>query len=365
MDLLQSDDRLRHSDRDDLLLVRKRDPASAHPVKVGSMDFSVPSALPQPQNVLESLVWDREKDIDRQRERYATNRALLMAKSADKTFGPSRDLRTRLRHLQQLRSFSSSIKEPILLLDLLKTSLHNGVHPHFAYLQQQQQIVGRELLAAEQAPTTSSLAANSDTALAERFFMTQLAALDGADAQTVDTAQLLGVGIHTDSSTYQGSFEDVESMKKWSKTQPGLSHVPVVCRDFVLFAYQLFRAKAAGADVVTFLAGALTMADLAYLVKTATALGMQSIVSVASVSQFLAVLREVPLCDFLSVTSRNWRLWKGDEGKAASILRDVKVQEALQARRIQDQLAGSGKDLVVLMEGFTSPAELQEATALG
>jgi len=29
-----------------------------------TMDYFVPEKLPQPENYLESLVWDREKDID-------------------------------------------------------------------------------------------------------------------------------------------------------------------------------------------------------------------------------------------------------------------------------------------------------------
>ena len=48
----------------------KRDPESAHPVRVASMDYFVPEKVPQPKNVLESLVWDREKEVDRARERF-------------------------------------------------------------------------------------------------------------------------------------------------------------------------------------------------------------------------------------------------------------------------------------------------------
>jgi hypothetical protein len=34
------------------------------------MDYFVPEKVPQPKNVLESLVWDREKEVDRARERF-------------------------------------------------------------------------------------------------------------------------------------------------------------------------------------------------------------------------------------------------------------------------------------------------------
>jgi hypothetical protein len=52
------------------VIVSKRDPESAHPVRVASMDYFVPEKVPQPKNVLESLVWDREKEVDRARERF-------------------------------------------------------------------------------------------------------------------------------------------------------------------------------------------------------------------------------------------------------------------------------------------------------
>lgn len=61
-----------HDTTDDLdsVIVSKRDPESAHPVRVASMDYFVPEKVPQPKNVLESLVWDREKEVDRARERF-------------------------------------------------------------------------------------------------------------------------------------------------------------------------------------------------------------------------------------------------------------------------------------------------------
>jgi hypothetical protein len=58
------------SDDKDGVIVSKRDPESAHPVRVASMDYFVPEKVPQPKNVLESLVWDREKEVDRARERF-------------------------------------------------------------------------------------------------------------------------------------------------------------------------------------------------------------------------------------------------------------------------------------------------------
>ena len=41
------------------------------------MDYFVPEKVPQPKNVLESLVWDREKEVDRARERFQVRSSYL------------------------------------------------------------------------------------------------------------------------------------------------------------------------------------------------------------------------------------------------------------------------------------------------
>jgi hypothetical protein len=53
------------------------------------MDYFIPEKVPQPSNFLESLVWDREKEVDKMRERFQLARALALAKAAAGKF-PSR-----------------------------------------------------------------------------------------------------------------------------------------------------------------------------------------------------------------------------------------------------------------------------------
>ena len=90
-DILTDKERILFNDEYDNIIVSKRDPESANPVRVGTMDYFVPEKLPQPENYLESLVWDREKDIDRMRERFQLARALSQAKVAEAKY-PRRSL---------------------------------------------------------------------------------------------------------------------------------------------------------------------------------------------------------------------------------------------------------------------------------
>ena len=154
-----------------------------------------------------------------------------------------------------------------------------------------------------------------------------------------------------------------------------VSNVPVFCNDFVVYGYQLFRAKSSGADAVKLMASVLPTQDIEYLLKIAKALGLQCIVVVSSKVQLLEVLRAVPAVQALSVSSRNMRLWKIDAGKAARILKDPEVAAAIAAKRrdaaaatAATAAAGSGfsdGDFILLQEAFTSHAELVEAGANG
>jgi indole-3-glycerol phosphate synthase len=127
----------------------------------------------------------------------------------------------------------------------------------------------------------------------------QLAAL----AAEAAAAGAIAVGTNADTGTFRGQFEDLEVVRSAVQT-------PVICNDFVVYGYQIFRAKACGADVVRLMASVLPVQDIEYMIKTAKALGMMCMVVVSSKQQLLDVLKGVPTLQALSVTSRNMRLWK-------------------------------------------------------
>lgn len=292
-----------YSDSRDLLLVRKRDAGSSHAVRVSSMEFTVPEKVPQPANTLESLVWDRDKDLDRMRERFPMTRALLQAKQAEKKF-PPRPL--------NLENVNANMSKRPIVLSLQKQSL-NG-------------------------------AKFSDSERLSDYVQ------DCSKVVAAKGYSLVGIGSHVDSSAFKGQYEDLSDIRVAS------SQVPVICDDFVLYGYQLFRARECGADAVRLHAAILPVSDLAYMQKTAKVLGLGSIITVASKSQLLEVLKNVPGVQMISVTSRNMRLWKIDKGKASRILADEEVIQALKSYR-----EASSVPLKILMEGFADPEDLNAA----
>jgi indole-3-glycerol phosphate synthase len=56
--------------------------------------------------------------------------------------------------------------------------------------------------------------------------------------------------------------------------------LPLLCKEFILSPYQLYQARAAGADAALLIAAILDDADLGYLLKVARSLGLAALVEV-------------------------------------------------------------------------------------
>ena len=85
------------------------------------------------------------------------------------------------------------------------------------------------------------------------------------------------LSVLTDAKYFQGSFEYLQQIRA-----AGVG-TPLLCKEFVVEAYQLFKARASGADAVLLIAAVLPNADLAYLIKAANKTGLQVLLEVHSV----------------------------------------------------------------------------------
>ena len=79
-----------------------------------SLSLSCSEKVPQPKNVLESLVWDREKEVDRMRERFQLARALQQAKASEAK-NNKRDLVKAVREVRMLFLGSHLSGEPFIV----------------------------------------------------------------------------------------------------------------------------------------------------------------------------------------------------------------------------------------------------------
>jgi indole-3-glycerol phosphate synthase len=82
------------------------------------------------------------------------------------------------------------------------------------------------------------------------------------------------LSVHT-SRQFCGALEDIAKVR-------AVSHLPILCKDFMIDDYQLYEARRAGADAVLLIAAILTDVELNRFLAIAEWLGMDSLVEVHS-----------------------------------------------------------------------------------
>ena len=87
----------------------------------------------------------------------------------------------------------------------------------------------------------------------------------------------------TDRTFFQGGFEVLVDVRQ-------AVDLPLLCKEFILSPYQLYQARAAGADAVLLIAAILSDQDLDYLRKAAKALTLDVLVEVHDEQELERVL---------------------------------------------------------------------------
>jgi indole-3-glycerol phosphate synthase len=81
------------------------------------------------------------------------------------------------------------------------------------------------------------------------------------------------LSVITEEDYFQGSLEYLRQARD-------ASHLPVLCKDFIIDPVQVLAARGAGADALLFITGVLDQDSLVRLLKTARSLGMDGLVEV-------------------------------------------------------------------------------------
>jgi len=112
-----------------------------------------------------------------------------------------------------------------------------------------------------------------------------------------------GLSVLTDEAYFGGSFEDL------AKTRWANPKTPILRKDFMLDPYQIYEAKAHGADVILLIAESLSKQLLLELTQTAKDIGLEVLVEIHSAEE-LDKLN--PLVDIIGVNNRNLKTFDVD-----------------------------------------------------
>jgi indole-3-glycerol phosphate synthase len=92
------------------------------------------------------------------------------------------------------------------------------------------------------------------------------------------------LSVLTDRKFFQGSFENLAAVRQ-------AVDLPLLCKEFIIYPYQIYYARVHGADAVLLIAAILEDVDLQYFLKIARGLGMTALIEVHTEEEFDRVLK--------------------------------------------------------------------------
>jgi indole-3-glycerol phosphate synthase len=176
---------------------------------------------------------------------------------------------------------------------------------------------------------------------------------EGASCADVVSAYERGgaaaLSVLTEEAHFGGSLADLREARS-------VSELPVLRKDFTIDPYQLYEAKAAGADAVLLVVGAMSAAELAELHREAHALDLDAIVEIHDEDELERALQVD--ADVLGINNRNLEDFSVDIERTFDLLADVPAgkvvvsESGIQSREQIEELEAVGVDAVLIGEAL-------------
>jgi indole-3-glycerol phosphate synthase len=117
-----------------------------------------------------------------------------------------------------------------------------------------------------------------------------------------ESFQAAGVSVLMDNKFFGGSTEDM-------KTVRSLTNLPLLYKEFVIDEFQLFEAKAIGADAVLLISEVLDKQQILHFSIMAKSLGLEVLLELHSKEQLAKINDEV---DIIGINNRNLKIQQTD-----------------------------------------------------
>ncbi|HBK99300.1 MAG TPA: indole-3-glycerol phosphate synthase TrpC [Microcoleaceae bacterium UBA10368] len=195
-------------------------------VSVLYLSYKIAVPDAEPQHILEEIVWEKEVEVAQKRDRT-----------------PLADLHKRLPFAPKTRDFLAALKngktKPAIIAEVKKASPSKGV-------------------------------------IREDFDPVEIAKSYQENGATC-------ISVLTDEKFFQGSFENLSNIRS-------AVDLPLLCKEFIIYPYQIYLARIHGADAVLLIAAILSDKDLQYFVKIVKTLGMTALIEVHTQEELDRVL---------------------------------------------------------------------------
>lgn len=274
--------------------IRRRAPTGPPTHHVGPFEFKIQDEDNVPQNILEEIVWHKDVEVAQMKEKLPLG---ALVKGLRGGVDPPRDF------LGALRDRRAVTGVPALIAEVKKASPSKGV-----------------------------IQPNFDPVRIARAYEAGGAAC---------------LSVLTDAKFFQGSFENLKLIRS-----AGVK-CPLLCKEFIVDAWQLYYARLKGADAVLLIAAVLPDQDLRYYLKMVSMLGMTALVEVHSEREMDRVLG-LEAVQLIGINNRDLETFTVDVGITERLLQGERGQQ------IRDRGI-----LVVGESGLFTPEDVARVQAAG
>lgn len=133
------------------------------------------------------------------------------------------------------------------------------------------------------------------------------------DIVTAYSRQAAGISVLTDEPYFGGSLSDLRAARAAVGT-------PLLRKDFIIDSYQLYEAKANGADVILLIAACLQIKQVADLAAVAKNLGLEVLLEVHNEEELEYVCGDT---DFVGVNNRNLKTFEVSVQTSLDLIRKM------------------------------------------
>ncbi len=158
------------------------------------------------------------------------------------------------------------------------------------------------------------------------------------------------ISVLTEREHFGGSLADLREARE-------ATDLPILRKDFTVDPYQLYEAKAAGADAVLLVVGAIEPDELAALHREARALDLDTLVEVHGEEE-LNVALELVDADVIGINNRNLEDFSVDLSRTFDLLpsipagKTVVSESGITSRELVEELEAVGVDAVLVGESL-------------
>uniref|UniRef100_A0A1D1Z669 indole-3-glycerol-phosphate synthase n=1 Tax=Anthurium amnicola TaxID=1678845 RepID=A0A1D1Z669_9ARAE len=239
--------------------IRRRPPSGPPQHYVGPFEFRLENEGNTPRNILEKIIWNKDVEL----QQLKRKQPLAMLKKYIDDAPPVRDF------IGALRASYTRTDMPALIAEVKKASPSRGV-------------------------------------LREDFDPVHI-------AKAYEAGGAACLSVLTDEKFFQGSFENLEAIRN-----AGIK-CPLLCKEFIVDAWQIYYARCKGADAILLIAAVLPDLDIKYMTKICRMLGLAALVEVHDEREMDRVLG-IDGIQLIGINNRNLETFEVDISNTKKLL---------------------------------------------